>query len=480
MGCITTPRGLTRYHGGMDAAPTADDAFPLRRSDHPLHWPKAPHPDDEKAFWAHRLEEGVRAWRLVLFGGVVVTVAWWPTDFWLFAHRPDAIEAFAFARGFAAAIALAMYVLVMNVAAFRKRPYLAMSTVAAAVAFVGGWQFGRLGGPGEVWIHFTHLMVLTPVALSLRHAHRVALTVTLASAIMIGMFVMHPEHRQDPLAATTVSWFLFLVVFSVLIGLFADALRRREFFQRRAIHRLAEELRTLKESLEHQVAERTTEVRQLAANVESARELERARIAGDLHDELGQELTALRYAIELTRRRWTNDPTSIGANFEDVEGLVQRTRQTTRAILSDLRPRVLDDLGFHAASEWLVQRMRDRTGLAIELVSTGGEPELPERVATAAFRVLQESLTNAVRHAQALRIEVTIAATPDALALTVTDDGVGFDPVTGRAAGGGFGLIGMRERATTLSGSFDVESAPGRGTRIHLLLPRPPAVERAS
>lgn len=444
--------------------------------EHPFRWPAAPSPDEERAFWREKEEEGIRSWRLLLFAsGVIATLVWWPTDLLFFAESPGAVEAFGKARVFTAVMALTMYLLVRYTSFFRRRALTSLSSVTLGVAFVMAWQMGTIGGPGEIWFHFTHLLVLTPIAGTLRPHQRVILTALIVLALGLGLFGMHPQHLRDPLAGATVSWLLFLALLGVLGGHVADALRRREFFQRREAQRLARALQILKESLEEQVFERTSEVRELARHVEAAREAERTRIARDLHDDLGQELTALRYGVEFARARWTKSPASIGANLDDVQGLANSAGQSLRAILSDLRPRVLDDLGFNAAAEWLVQRTGERTGLHVALVQRGEDRPLPHDLATSAFRVLQEALSNATRHADALHVDVVIDLRADALVLTVQDDGRGFDP--GKKDRRGYGLIGMRERAAVHGGAARVESAAGAGTRVLLQLPLPVAAE---
>ena len=453
----------------METVVGADRARSWRN---PFAWPVAPSDEDERAFWAHRHQEGTHAWGMALLLGFCVTVAWWPTDPFVFGRIPGAAAVFARVRAFLALSAIGMFLLVRFVPAFRARPYQAMSAVAVGAALVSAAELGRLGGPDRIWFHFTHLLVLSPVAVSLRPAHRAALTATIAATLAVGFFGAHPEHLADPLAAATLSWLVFLAVLSAAAGMFADTLRRNEFFQRRAAVRLTEELSALKASLEARVAARTLDVRRLAAHLESAREAERTRVARELHDELGQELTALRYAVELCRRRWTGDPVAIGPNLDVVDGLLARTRQTARSIPSDLRPRVLDDLGFGAASEWLVTRTRERTGVEVALRMPDPEPALGREVATAAFRVLQEALANAARHADAARVDVTVSHTDEVLEVVVTDDGVGFDPAA-PAGPGGFGLLGMRERAEALGGQLEVQSVTG-GTTVRVRLPAPP------
>lgn len=436
-----------------------------------FRWPQPFRPEDEEAFWSHRTNEGVRSWHALFLVSGAFALLTWPTDRWLYARTPEAIEPFAIARVYAAASAVLMYLLLDRVPFMRARPILTMSTVGLPVVFVAAWQFGRIGGPTEIWFHFTHLFVLAPIVISMLPWKRVLFTVMIALSLGLGLFGMHPEHLSDPVAGATMNWMLFLVLLGIVAGLFADGLRRREFFQRCEAIRLAEELDATKNSLERQVETRTREVRELARHLESAREEERTRIARDLHDDLGQELTALRYAVELTKRRVASDPTSVGANVDEISALMLRTRQTLRSILSDLRPRVLDDLGFVAASAWLIQRTRERTGLTIEFTRQGLAAPPPGDLATTVYRVLQEALSNVVKHAWARKVDVRLDMGPDAVVLEVVDDGVGFSPAD--VAAGRFGLVGMRERAAILGGVFEVEAAPERGTTVRLTLPVP-------
>lgn len=444
-----------------------------------LHWSNPAHPDDEEAFWVHRAEVSARSWRILFLASALFVVLWWPTDLWLYAKTPEAIRPFAVARGFTASSLLLMSVLLKRVEFFRARPVLSMAVLGHAISFVAAWQFGSIAGPTQVWFHFTHLFVLGPIAITMRRGQRVVLTSLLACSLLAGLFVMTPRNLSDPLAGATVSWLVFLTVLGISSGFFADGLRRREFFQRCEAVRLAKELDAVKNSLERQVEARTREVRELGRHLESARERERARIARDLHDDLGQELTALRYAVELTRRRCVKSPESsgIGSNVAEIGSLADRARLTLRSILSDLRPRVLDDLGFVAASAWLVQQVRERTGLPIEFVHQGDDARLSSELSTTVYRVLQEALGNATRHAKANKVRVRLELGASFVALEVTDDGIGFDPAgVGRER---FGLLGMRERAAASGGHFEVASERGKGTRVHLMLPLEP-MEMAS
>ena len=152
-----------------------------------------------------------------------------------------------------------------------------------------------------------------------------------------------------------------------------------------------------------------------------------------------------------------------------VKGQIDQTIASVRRIAAELRPLVLDDLGFAAAAGWYVDQFSARTGLPIDLVLPAEDPPRGEAVATALFRILQESLTNVARHAGATRVEVKLVLGEDEWALTIRDDGLGFEHDPGRSRD--MGLVGMRERTQMLGGHFSVTTAPGQGTLIEAIIP---------
>lgn len=234
--------------------------------------------------------------------------------------------------------------------------------------------------------------------------------------------------------------------------------------------------------LQHEVAERKRaeaalmlsqkELREVAAIGSSAREQEMRRISRELHDELAQTLATLR--IETDRLRdAASEPQGGAANERRLAGmraLLDDAVASTRRIASDLRPLVLDDLGLVPAMQWLVQNFTQRSGVACELTVEPADLELDEPYATATFRMLQESLTNVARHAQATHVDVSVAREHDRVLLTVRDNGIGFDPALPRKAGS-FGLAGLRERAYLVEGELEIASSPGRGTVIEVRIP---------
>jgi PAS domain S-box-containing protein len=213
------------------------------------------------------------------------------------------------------------------------------------------------------------------------------------------------------------------------------------------------------------------EIQVFAQAANTVREQEKSRIARELHDELGQSLTALKIDLGWLRENLGSPPPEVVRKLEAMQVLVDATVAAARRISSDLRPLMLDDLGLTAAAEWLVHNFTSRTGIACELVLGEGDLDLPDPYATTFFRVLQESLTNVAKHAGAKQVEVTLEREGDAVLLTVGDDGRGFTP--GESPPGSHGLIGQRERAYLVKGEVVVDSAPGKGTRVELRVPAP-------
>jgi PAS domain S-box-containing protein len=212
-------------------------------------------------------------------------------------------------------------------------------------------------------------------------------------------------------------------------------------------------------------------LRELAAHHDSVREGERAHIAREVHDELGQALTALKMDLSLLNMKLGESEPRIR---EPVQGLKERVDtiiQAVRDVATALRPAALD-LGFRAGVEWLVGEFRKRSGIACTLSGTEGDFALGEERSIVLFRILQESLTNIARHAGARNVAITLERDAAGVRLRIEDDGVGFD--VGAAAGRKtFGLLGMKERAIMLKGEMSITSVPGRGTRISVSMPTP-------
>lgn len=217
-------------------------------------------------------------------------------------------------------------------------------------------------------------------------------------------------------------------------------------------------------------------LRELTAHQEAVREEERKKIAREVHDELGQTLTALRMDVSMLRIGFGGDNPQLAERFRNMKETVDRTIQIVRNVTTALRPAALD-LGLVAALEWLVDDMNRRTSIKAVLHTSEPDMVLHDSSATALFRVVQESLTNVLKHADATRVDVTLQVEDDVVLLEVSDNGCGFD-ANHPAAAAAFGIMGMRERALILGGKAEIHSRAGAGTRVMVWLPFQPVAKK--
>jgi PAS domain S-box-containing protein len=250
-----------------------------------------------------------------------------------------------------------------------------------------------------------------------------------------------------------------------VIGVAADVTELKA--QQDALARQAEALAEQTAELERSRAD----LRALAAHLQEVREEERARISREVHDVLGQQLTAIRLGVGALARRLAADPEG-EARADDTRALIDETIQRVRDIAAELRPGILDDLGLASALEWYAERFGARAGLPCRLAVAGTDEAVPPEAATAVFRIFQETLTNAARHARASAVDARLEVTPGRILLRVRDDGVGIAPERLEAART-LGLLGMRERARALGGTVEIEGAPGDGTTVTVRIPLP-------
>jgi signal transduction histidine kinase len=227
---------------------------------------------------------------------------------------------------------------------------------------------------------------------------------------------------------------------------------------------------TERKAAEQRLGEYSARLIALSRRVLTVQEEERRAVARELHDELGQVLTAVKVNLQALRRQ--SGPAGFGPGFEDSLALLDGAIAEVRAISTRLRPAVLDDLGLEAALRSLLERVRQRTDVAIAAAIALPQQRLDAAVETACFRIAQEAVTNALRHAGPRRLDVALGAENGELALTVRDDGQGFDLAAARrraAQGESAGLSGMEERARLAGGRLEVRTAPGGGTEVRAL-----------
>ena len=234
----------------------------------------------------------------------------------------------------------------------------------------------------------------------------------------------------------------------------------------------------MRRHLEELVGQRTAalaaseaHLRQLSIFLQRVREEDRAHFARELHDELGQNLTALRIDFNGLAGEVGRGAASIAARFDAIDNMINGTVDSVRRICEDLRPGMLDDLGLEAALSNYAKRFTKQYGIACDLTLDRDDYDLDEPLSTAIFRIVQESLTNIARHARASHAMVSLHEDGEDLVLAIADDGCGLPAeLTGERKT--YGLLGMRERVDMLGGRMAIDSAAGRGTHIEVSIPR--------
>jgi signal transduction histidine kinase len=276
-----------------------------------------------------------------------------------------------------------------------------------------------------------------------------------ASAIMVASqvfntFYVHPYDIYNLLSH------VYRVVAYILIyrGILLSAIREP--------YQLANRLRG-------ELNESTMRLRDMSARVRMDVEAERKRIARSMHDEMGQDLLALRMDLDWLQHRYPDH-----GGIKDVSNRMRTTIENSatamRRIISDMRPLILDDLGIAAALHALTVDFKTRAQIDLKSIVDGSFEDLTDNQQTALYRIVQESLTNIARHSHATKVEIVLRRDFDSVTLSISDNGVGFDRAA-RNKKGSFGLFGMSERMLELDGSLSVETASGEGTRIVVRIP---------
>jgi PAS domain S-box-containing protein len=210
--------------------------------------------------------------------------------------------------------------------------------------------------------------------------------------------------------------------------------------------------------------------KQLATHLETVREAERTHIAREIHDELGQQLTGLKMDISWLSKRIKLKDGEVQQKIRETISLIDGTVKTVRRIATELRPSILDDLGLVPAMEWQSEEFEKRSGIHTDFSSNIATIDVDPDLATAIFRIYQESLTNVMRHADASKVKASLTVDAEKIRLTIQDDGKGFlvEEIANKKT---LGLMGMRERATLLGGSYQIDSELSSGTSVNIIVP---------
>jgi PAS domain S-box-containing protein len=215
-------------------------------------------------------------------------------------------------------------------------------------------------------------------------------------------------------------------------------------------------------------------LRELSSKILHAQEEERKRISRELHDEVGQALTAISVSLQLLKKKSVRVGNGLDRNVTETQSLLQQTMNNVHRFSYELRPAMLDDLGLVVALRWYVKSFAKRTGIKVRLNADRTVEELESEPKTVIYRIVQESLTNISKYAQASQATVTVRKVGADIRLAVRDNGKGFQPdrlATGSKEKSGLGLMGMQERLRLVDGQFTVESAPGKGTTVRATIP---------
>jgi signal transduction histidine kinase len=217
-----------------------------------------------------------------------------------------------------------------------------------------------------------------------------------------------------------------------------------------------------------EIATARTELKQLSARLVEAQENERRSISRELHDEVGQALTGIRVELaNLSRQIRSKELDGLDTKIDEIKEMVEDSVGVVRNMALLLRPSMLDDLGLVPALQWQAREISKRTRLRVKVAAEGVSEDLPEDHKTCIYRIVQEALHNCEQHSEATTARVTVRQTSSRLVLAIQDDGKGFDAEHER----GMGLLGMQERVSHLRGTFSVESLPGRGAIVCVVLP---------
>ena len=427
--------------------------------------------DDLRAFRTHAdwlILRNAQVCCLLMIAGCVV---WWPLDLINFRRTHVDLRTLALMRlaglGITGAVLLALVLL--PVVRRAPRTSLALFTTLFAVCF--GWGVARISGGDLTWFAFYSLAFVITSVLPLALRERLVASLPLLPAALAAFVLGSRGQAHFDLLPAVLSAMVFAEACCFVLGDVIYRLTRRSFLQLRALDRSVAAISTLNQDLANTNVEHTIALRILSHNLETARENERTRISRDLHDGLGQELSAIRYSLAFLRERFVRNPSSISPNLDDLDRLLGRTSAQLRQIVNFLRPLAVAEHGLAGAIERMVRRFEEHTRIVCSLSISDDHEAVDPDLAAAAFRVAQEAMTNVERHARAKSVKATLGIAGGAVTLVVEDDGVGIAASRAAAPSSGVGLTVLRERVDTFQGRAIVEDRPGGGTMIRVELP---------
>jgi signal transduction histidine kinase len=433
------------------------------------YWTENATPDDVKQFEAYAEQFNLQYLRAMMLLMGLSTLLWWPLDRVIFRKSAHSLGAFAGWRIGFMMVAFGAYVVLTYNAWFRQRLFLVSLCIIIPGGVVlgffvpmielgGAWPYGGLPLPLLTALFLTSL------------PRRVLLTFLLATAYPVTYYLTHPKGLQYEMMLFFGGLFLFPVFLSIVAGhKIMQMMRQQRLYQDR-MEKATAKLASFNKALVSRVNHQTEALQEIAQQVEQVREGERASLAQELHDHLGQVLTGMRFELDLVQMQVNEMEDADHLNLQGMDRMLTDVTETVRDVMTMLRPKIVSQSGLFAAAQWLVQTMKERKSFAIELHLPEQEPDLNEDAAIALFRIVQESLTNTLKHAEASEVNVQIERQDKQLRLTVKDNGVGCQTHVAEHSIG-LGLSGMKERAQSIGGTFSFASTPGQGTTIQVTVP---------
>ena len=405
-----------------------------------------------------------RLTRRIFATGAVLTVALAPYDLVLIRERPDAAHALQLMRlatlGLCGLFFLMSYTIGRRLGSFWTAaiPYLLQCVAIGAAT-------GMAARRDDYWLMTLQFVPVACGVVFIPLFPRALLALLCSASALAGFSLTFDGQFTERYVVHTLGLLALTSVFAMFGG---NELYRQAFDAYRLQRALAQkraELGEVNATLEARVEAQTRDLRHLAARIDDVLEAERRRFAGELHDDLGQELTALR--LELDALDHQAQGTRFTPGLQRAAAAVERSHVSVRRMLESLRPRILDEEGLSASIVWLARQLRERTALVCKVqVEILEEPD--ERVGLVAFRVVQEALTNVARHAEASLVEIDVRGDHETIFLRVEDNGRGLPSLQSQPR---HGLVGMRERALSVGGTLAVERSPSGGTLVEATVP---------
>jgi signal transduction histidine kinase len=401
---------------------------------------------------------------------LICVFAWWPMDLVLL-DDPKIIWAMAVFRLGMMLVIGTMFAVPAARELLTRHTAMTASVWMAAGMFVAAFAVGHGGSLEDGWAHYFSVGFFAGVAAAVAPLVRIRISVLIGVSGPLGFFLARPEDLSSPAVPALVLFYVVGGTLSVLTGHAVASQLAIHFGQERDLKKQREELDRLSQDLEGLVAIQTQELRALAHELQEARDEERRWMAAEMHDGLGQQVASLGYALAFVRRSGL-DASEAREVLGECGQLLGGMNANIAEVLEQLRPEAVER-GLEIALEELVISLAATWPVHPELQVELSGATLGPDVALAAYRVVQEGLSNALKHAQASRVDVLVTCTDGQLSLAVQDDGVGFDSED--QSWSGFGLSGIQSRVTKLGGVVQWERGAQRGTTLKARLPVSPS-----